>query len=169
MGYKEEIIKQINRLYFDSIEEFREAEARIANDSKFRRIFGKKNYSANIDLLKECKKTANDIRFPVDEIPEEDVDSQEIVKMGMEGIRVFNKLCDSYISLQMTLKKKSEGEDVSYLDFRKSYNETIKKHNEMNEAIRELDLLYAEYTEEEELPDGEYLTYDMIRGSDEEK
>lgn len=169
MDYKQEIIEQINKLYFDSIEEFREAEARIANDSQFRKIFGKKNYGANIELLKRCKKIANDIVFPVDRIPEEDIDSQEIVKQGTEGIRAFNKLCDSYISMQTLLQKKADGEKISYKEFKLSYNDAKEKHNILNETLRDLDILYADYTEEEDLSDVGYMTYDMITGGDEKK
>lgn len=170
MSYKDEIIRQINRLYFDSIEEFREAEARIALDSSFRKIFGKKNYSANIELLKKCKKIANEIEFPEDRIPDDDVDSQQIVNQGKAGIRAFNRLCDSYISMQTMLNRKAEGEKVSYKEYRQVFNETKERHNEMNDVLRELDIIYADYTEEEDLSsDTSYLTYDMIVGSDNDK
>lgn len=165
MDYREEIISAINKFYIDSIEEFREAEARISVDSKFRRIFQKKDYGSNIRLLKSCKNSANRISIPRD-IPEDDLDSQRITDRLRECIRTFVRLCDSYIAMQSALERKSKGEKVSYQDYNEMYRQTRERHAQINENLKELDILYADYTEEGYASDEGYLTYDMIVGKD---
>ena len=168
MDYKREIISAINRFYLESIEEFREAEARIAMDSKFRKMFQKKNYGRNINLLRKCKQKANDIVFP-DDIPEDDTDSRDILHRCRECIRSFGRLCDSYIAMQVMLDSKAQGEKVSYREYNEIYKQSRARHAEMNEKIRELDILYADYTDEGYGADDGYLTYDMIVGGNEKE
>lgn len=171
MDYRQEIISGINSFYIESIEEFREAEARIAVDSQFRRIFKKKDYGANIDLLRRCKAKANDISFP-DDIPDGDTESIDIVHCCRECIRLFGRLCDSYIGMQMTLARKAQGDKVSYKEYNQTYGQTKERHARFNENVRELDILYADYAENaEDSPESDkgYLTYDMIAGGSEEE
>lgn len=168
MTYKQKIIESVNRFYFDCVEEFREAEVRIANDSKFRRIFKKKDYGANIDLLRRCKKKAQSVKFPTGDIPSSDAESKDIVHQCNECIRLFNKLCDAYVQMQTALQQKAQGKDLSYKEYNEIYHRAQKAHAMANSAIRDLDILYADYTEDVEAG-GEYMTYAMLTGEDEEQ
>ena len=169
MGYKDKIINSINSLYFDAIEDFKEAEAKIANDSKFRSFFAKKDYEGNIAMLKRCRRIANEISFPEKEIPQDDHESREIVDQSRECVRCFAKLCDSYIKMQTSLAKKASGEALPYKEYKMIYEQTMKIQAETNAALRELDLLYTDYTEDAGDQDtAGYVTYDMLMGGDED-
>lgn len=148
MEYRKKIVENINRFYVECVEEFREAEQRIANDSKFRRIFQKKDYGANIELLRQCKKASRSIRFPTGDIAAGDGASKEIILHSEGCIRQFNKLCDAYIQLQLALKKKAEGADMSYKEYMEIYRMTQEHHAQMNRELHDLDILYADYTED---------------------
>lgn len=169
MDHRKEILTGIDRFYIECIEEFREAEARIAEDSKFRSMFRKKDYPGNIRILKHCKKVSNNIAFPVDDIPADDPESRQIVDQCRDSIHIFNRLCDSYISLQTALMKKSEGEDLSYGQYHEIYKTTKERHAMMNDSIRALDILYADYAEEGVDAGEGFLTYDMLVGGDKDK
>lgn len=166
MDYRQKIIERIDKFYVEAIEEFREAEAKIISDSRFRRIFQKKDYSGNIKMLKYCKNIASGITFPENEIPQEDGESRDIVKKCRECIRIFGKLCDSYVSMQVALDKKARGENLSYKEYKKIYNQTKEDHDSLNSAIKDLDILYADYMDYSGSSSGGdgYMTYDMIAG-----
>ena len=167
MDYRQKIIDSINRFYVESTEEFREAEARIANDSRFRRIFKKKDYSGNIEMLKRCKSAAGNISFPESEIPSSDRESRAIVDKCKESIRRFRKLCDSYVSMQVSLDKKAKGAELTYKEYKKFYNQAKEDHAVLNMSLKELDILYADYIDNNgtsEPESGEYMTYDMLAG-----
>ncbi len=153
MSYQKKIVQSINKFYVECVEEFREAEQRIANDSKFRRLFQKKNYGANIELLRRCRNVSRSIRFPTGEIEAGDTASRDIILMCESCIRQFNKLCDSYIQLQLALKKKAEGGDMPYKEYIGIYHVTQEHHAKMNSQLHELDIMYADYTEDMEYGD----------------
>lgn len=171
MDLKQQIISTIDEFYTNCVGEFRDAEAQIALDSQFRRLFKKKNYAGNIALLHRCRKRALGLRFPKEQLPEADSPEKELVQQCEECIRRFIELCDSYTSLQTALEKKAEGEDVSYREYNKIYKKTKEHHASVNRSLHELDILYAEYVEEEGGASGggsgEFLTYDdILRGED---
>ncbi|MDO5491575.1 MAG: hypothetical protein Q4F96_04150 [Bacillota bacterium] len=168
MDYRKKIIDSVNRFYFDCVEEFREAEGKIANDSRFRKIFTKKDYGGNIELLRRCRKRTQSVKLPTGDIPRSDDESKEIVHQCNECIRLFNRLCDAYVQMQIALQKKAEGSDLSYKEYMEVYRRTQEAHAAVNASIRELDILYADYTEDESGGDG-YLTYAMLTDEDGEE
>ena len=149
MEYKKKVIRVIDQFYVDCVEEFKEAELKIANDSKFRKIFGKKDYAGNIEILSECKKRARALRFPTGDIPKGDDATKELIRNTEQTIRQFNKLCDAYIQLQKALENKSKGASVSYKEYMEIYHRTQEERIEMNRFLQDLDLLYTDYTEDE--------------------
>ncbi len=161
--YRKKIITAVDRFYFDSLEEFREAEAKIANDSRFRRLFKRKDYKGNIELLRRCKKNANAVKFPTGAIPADDDESRDIVHQCQESIRRFNQLCDAHIRMQSALQDKADGkDDMPYKEYKQIYYHTQECNARMNEAIKELDILYADYAESESAEGQGYMTYDML-------
>ena len=155
--YKKKIIKTVDQFYVDCISEFKEAEMKIANDSKFRRIFKKKDYKGNVEMLRACKKKTRDLRFPTGDIQKGDTESKELIKNTESCIRQFNKLCDSYILLQLALQKKAEGGEMSYKEYMNIYRKTQEDSVAMNEALKELDILYTDYIEDEDYDVYEFL------------
>lgn len=157
MEYKNKIIQTVNQFYVDCIDEFKEAELKIANDSKFRRIFKKKDYGSNIELLRLCKKRARALRFPTGDIPKGDDASKELIRQTEVSIRQFSRVCDAYIQLQLSLQKKAEGGDVPYAEYRKVYSKSQEERIAMNQELKELDILYTDYIEDEDVDVYEFL------------
>ena len=167
MDYKKKIIQVIDTFYVDCIEEFKEAEQRIANDSKFRKIFGKKDYAGNIELLRRCKKQARSLRFPTGDIPKGDQESKDLIRQTEQSIRQFSKVCDAYIQLQTTLEQKSKGANISYKDYMEFYHRTQEERVEMNQYLKDLDIMYTDYTEDEDYEGPyEFLTLADIEAED---
>lgn len=158
MDYKKQVISVVDDFYVNCIEEFKEAELKIANDSKFRRIFQKKDYAGNIEILRACKKEARSLRFPTGDIPKEDGATKELVRRTESCIRVFGRLCDSYIQLQTALQKKAKGSDLSYGAYKEIYYRTQEDRVAMNRELKVLDLLYTDYIEDED-----YDVYEFIK------
>lgn len=156
--YKKKVIDAVDKFYVECIEEFKEAELRIANDSKFRKIFGKKDYSGNIALLRECRKRAQSVKFPTGDLPKGDSASKDLIRQTEVSIRQFNRMCDSYIQMQDALQKKANGASVSYKDYRQVYNRSQEDRIAMNRELKELDLLYTDYIEDED-----YDVYEFIK------
>ncbi len=157
MSDKKKIIAAIDRFYVECVEEFKEAELKITADSKFRSMFRKKDYDSNIDLLRSCKSSSRSIRFPTGDIDKGDEASKELIRQTEHCIRQFNRLCDTYIQLQLALKKKSEGSKLSYKEYMKIYSETQDSRREMNRELKELDILYTDYTEDMDLDVYEFI------------
>ena len=157
MEYKKKIIQVVDRFYVECIEEFKEAELKIVNDSKFRKIFKKKDYKGNIDLLRSCKKQSRSLRFPTGDIPKEDNESKELIRQTESCIRQFGKVCDAYIQMQVTLQQKADGTPVSYKEYKEVYNKSQEERIAMNRELQELDLLYTEYIEDEDYDVYEFL------------
>ena len=157
MEYKKRIIKTIDQFYVECVEEFKEAEIKIANDSKFRRIFQKKDYGSNIEVLRSCKKNTRELKFPTGDIAKGDEASKELIRVTEGCIRQFNRLCDSYIQMQLALQKKANGGNMPYGEYKQIYNRTQEDRVEMNARLQELDLLYTDYIEDEDIEVYEFL------------
>ncbi len=157
MDYKNKIIQTVNQFYVECVEEFKEAELKIASDSKFRTIFRKKDYKGNIELLKGCKKRAQHLKFPTGDIPKGDTDSKELIRLTEGAIRQFNRLCDAYIQMQIALQKKAQGEGVSYAEYKDIYRRSQEESVAMNRQLQELDLVYTDYME-----DADYDVYEFL-------
>ena len=157
MEYKKKIIKVVDRFYVECIEEFKEAELKIANDSKFRTLFRKKDYDGNTELLRTCKDRARSLKFPLSEIPKDDQASRELIRHTELCIRQFNRLCDSYIQMQLALKKKAEGGQMPYKEYKSIYGKSQEDNAAMNKELKELDLLYTDYIEDEDYDVYEFL------------
>ena len=157
MTDKKKLIRVLDQFYVDCVEEFKEAELKIAADSKFRSIFRKKDYDSNVDMLRECKDRARKLRFPTGDIGKGDTQSQELIRQTETCIRRFTRLCDSYIQLQLALKKKSEGGKMSLSEYNEIYRRTQEDNRDMNRELKELDILYTDYIEGEDINVYEFM------------
>ena len=149
MEYKKQLIGRIESFYVDVVEEFKEAELQIMADSKFRSIFKKKDYDGNIAKLRSCKKDAQKIRTTDLQIPKKDKTAAEVVRTFEASIRKFNALCDAYISLQDALKKKAQKQPLKYSEYNEIFRTMKEKREALNEELHELDIIYTDYSYDE--------------------
>ena len=168
MDYRTELMNMINKFNVGSVEEFKEAEMRIVRDSRFRSIRKKKDYDGNIRMIRTVKSKALAIDPKTVQIPEDDVDSQELRHAFEKCLLTFSKVCDAYVQMQSALKEKSQGADISYGQY-KEINDKVKSSRvQLNDTMREMDIIYSNFIEyskgdtEEDLGGVEYKTYDQL-------
>lgn len=151
MSYKKQLVKKIEKFYVEVIEEFKEAELKIMADSKFRNLFRKKNYDGNIDMLRACRKQIFKIDVTDSEIPKKERDKtmEKVIKRYEACLLNFSKLCDAHIQLQEALKRKANKEELSFSEYRDAFNKVQDARNNLNNALHELDIIYTDYTYDE--------------------
>lgn len=151
MDYKKKIIDKVESFYLDVVEEFKESEKQIINDSKFKMIFKKKNYDGNIENLKKCKKMALAIEVDDVDIPSDDKLARQVVKAFEKCLVHFNNLCDCHIRLQMGLKKKAEKtEDMKFSVYKELFQKVQTARNSLNSALHEMDMVYTDFAYDED-------------------
>lgn len=149
MDYKKKLVDKIEMFYVDIVEEFKEAELQIMADSKFTSIFKKKDYDGNIRKLRLCKKQALAVNTDEKGIPEGDKIAREVVRDFEKCLMMFNNLCDSYIQLQLSLKKKAEKEPLKFSEYKEIFNKVQVSRAALNDALHDLDIVYTDYTYDE--------------------
>ena len=157
MAYKEKLIKKVEMFYTDVIDEFKEAEMQIMVDSRFRRLFNKKDYKGHIEKLRNCKKTALAIDTRNLEYPSKDKITAKLVSSLERTIHVFINLCDEYIQLQILLDKKAQKEKIKYSEYKEGYNKISDYRKELNNNLHDLDILYTDYSFDENTSPYKYL------------
>ena len=168
MDYRTELMNMINKFNIESVEEFKEAEMRIVRDSRFSSIRKKKDYSGHVDMLRKVKSHANKLMPKSIKIPENDEQTQNLRKAFERCLVTFSGVCDSYVQMQLALKGKSEGEALSYGQYKEINNKVKHMRARLNEQMQELDVLYADFNEysqmdnSEDLAGVEYKTYDQL-------
>ena len=168
MDYKDQLIERINQFTIGVVEEFKEAEVAIFEDSRFSRIFKNKDYDGHLETIRKCKKNALNLSLKDIEIPEDDVQSKDLVRYTERCIMSFSSVCDAYIQLQLMLRGKAEGEKLGFIEYKKQYKRVEEARKTFNDLLRELDIAYTDYTEDhtDKGSGGEFLTYDDIAGDD---
>lgn len=145
MDYKKQIIGRVESFYVDVVEEFKEAEKQVIADSKFKMIFKKKNYDGNIENLRKCKKMALKIDVDDIEIPADDKLAKQVAKAFEKCLVHFNNMCDCHIRLQMGLKKKADGEDLKFSEYKELFQKVQTARNSLNSALHEMDIHYTDF------------------------
>lgn len=148
MNHKAQIVNIVEKFYVDVVEEFKEAELQIMADSKFKSIFRKKDYDGNIMKLKACKKEA--LCLDTSGIAADDEDARGVLRQLERCLAVFNNLCDVYIQLQTALKSKANKEELSFSSYKKIFDKVQGTRERMNGELHELDIIYTDYTYDEE-------------------
>ena len=137
----------IEEFYSDIIDDFKEAELVIINESKFSTMFKHKDYDRNIKKLRSCKRKC--IIMSTDDIQVEEGDElKESLLKNFERARyAFNTLCDAYIQLQLCLKNKAEGtKKVGYKEYKEIFNRVRTSKDNLNIQLKDLDIDYTDYT-----------------------
>lgn len=147
------LIQRIEHFYIDVVEEFKEAEQQIINDSQFRSIFRKKDYDGNIVKLKACKKLAQEI--DVIDLQIDDSASKAVVENFSRALSAFIALCDAYVQLQVFLKKKALKEEAKLSTYKEIFAKVEQCKTVVNNALHDLDIVYTDYTEDYTLEDGD--------------
>lgn len=158
----------VNKFSIESVEEFKEAEMRIVRDSGFRSIRKKKDYGGHIAMLRKVKSKANRLDPKSVKIPEDDIDATYMRKSFEKCLLTFSAVCDGYVQMQIALKEKSEGADISYGQYKELNNKVKAARVKLNEALDEMNIIYANFTDysytdnNEDLAGVEYKTYDQL-------
>ena len=158
----------VNKFSIESVEEFKEAEMRIVKDSSFRSIRKKKDYGGHIAMLRKVKSKALRLDPKSVKIPEDDIDATYMRKTFEKCLVTFSAVCDGYIQMQMALKDKSEGADLSYGQYKEINNKVKSARAKLNQHLDEMNIIYANFTDysytdnNEDLAGVEYKTYDQL-------
>lgn len=168
MDYRTQLLKMIDKFNVESVEEFKEAEARIVRDSKFTSITKKKDYDGHLRMIRDVKKKAQRIDPKTVEIPEDDLNTIELRKAFEKCLVIFSGVCDSYIQMQTALKEKAEGAPLKFSQYREINSKVRFARASLNENMHEMDILYSEFTDfmegddSEDFEGVEYRTYDSF-------
>ena len=168
MDYRTELVNMINRFNVESVEEFKEAEMLILKDSKFRSIRKKKDYGGHVTMLKKVKGKALRIDPKTVAIPESDKEALQLRKAFEHCLVTFSAVCDSYVQMQLALKEKAEGADISYGQYKEIHNKIRSARAKLNEDMHEMDILYSDFAQFSQADDSEdlggvaYKTYDQL-------
>ena len=168
MDYRTELLNMINKFNIESVEEFKEAEMRIVNDSRFKSIRKKKDYAGNIQMLKKVKSKALRIDPKSVSIPESDKETMQLRKEFEHCLVTFSAVCDGYVQMQLALKEKSEGAKISYGQYKEINNKVRSVRAKLNDNLDEMNILYSNYTDysyedtSDDLAGVEYKTYDQL-------
>ena len=168
MDYRTELLNMVNKFSIESVEEFKEAEMRIVKDSGFRSIRKKKDYVGHIAMLRKVKSKALRLDPKSVQIPEDDIDATYMRKTFEKCLLAFSAVCDGYVQMQIALKEKSEGADISYGQYKELNNKVKAARVKLNDALDEMNIIYANFTDysytdnNEDLAGVEYKTYDQL-------
>lgn len=149
MSDRKNIIEKIEYFYIEIVEEFKEAEQKIINDSQFRSLFRKKDYDGNIALLKDCKGKVLGINIMELKKQAQDPESKEVAQQFGKTLTAFRELCDAHVRLQVFLKKKARKEDAPFSVYKDIFNKVKQCREEVNSQLHQLDILYTDYTEQD--------------------
>lgn len=168
MDYRTELLNMVNKFNIESVEEFKEAELRIARDSKFKSIRKKKDYDGHVQMLRKVKSKALRIDPKSVQIPEDDIETNQLRKAFETCMLTFSAVCDGYIQMQLALKEKSEGAKVSYGQYKELNNKVRSARAKLNDCLDEVNILYSNFTDysyednSDDLAGVEYKTYDQL-------
>lgn len=150
MDYKKQLTETIENFYINTIEEFKELELYLIADSKFKNIFKKKDYDGNLKKLRDCKRSVLKVSTDNIKIPENDGPALEIQTKFEHCILGLIGVCDAYIQLQEALKRKSEGRDLKYSEYKEIFNKVQARRDGLNGCLHELDIVYTDFTAEDD-------------------
>ena len=149
MEDRQSIIDAVESFYVEIIERYKDLERQVAGESRLRTMFKKVDYKARIAKFKELKKKAQSInvkKIKVDKDDELSIDVRD--KLGI-SLSLFIKVIDAQVSCQTFLYKKSEGEKVSTIDYKKMVYNVQRATEELQNGLRSMDAVYANLEEYE--------------------
>ncbi|MDF3001430.1 MAG: hypothetical protein K0Q48_1549 [Bacillota bacterium] len=147
MADQRNIIEAIDSFYGEIIDRYKELERQVASESKIMTIFKKVDYKSRIAKLKEFKKKAQTINLKKIELQPDDEFSIEARDQLGRAITLFVDLINYQVSFQTMLLKKSEGEKVQMVDYRKAVYNVQKATETLQNGLRNMDAVYADLEE----------------------
>ncbi len=149
MSDRKEIIDAVELFYVDIIERYKDLERLIAGESRIITMFRKVDYKSRIAKLKDLKKKVQTVNLKKIKVDEDDELAVEVKdKLGIVH-SLFVKLIDAQVSCQTFLYKKSEGEKMDNIEYKKAvYNVRIATEN-LQDGLRNMDAVYANLEENE--------------------
>ena len=175
MDYRQKLIKMIDTFNVKAVEEFKEIELKIIADS--RSVFKKnKDYAGHIEKLRQCKSTAQKLNPRSIKVPEDDLQCNELKDHFQRCIVIFNALCDAYIQYQTALMNKANGEEkVKFSEIKNFSDKARTAKTTLNQQLNEVNIRYTEFNEmdraeeeDDEIDGIKYMTYEAIKGSEED-
>jgi hypothetical protein len=149
MANRKKIIDAIDSFYEDIIDAYKEMERQIAGESRLLTMFKKVNYKARITKFKDLKKKAQGINVKKIEIDKDDELAAEVREKLAKSVSLFVDIINVQVSFQTLLLKKSEGEKVSMVDYKKAAYNVQKATEALQNALRNMDADYANLEENE--------------------
>lgn len=141
------IINTVDSFYADIIEKYKDLERQVANESSLRNILKKVDYKARIGKFKELKKKAQSINLKKLDIDIEDELSVQVRDKLGRSISQFVTIIDTQVSCQTILYKKSEGEKINTIEYKKAVYNVQKATEALQNGLREMDADYANLEE----------------------
>ncbi|HVI39041.1 MAG TPA: hypothetical protein VM577_00115 [Anaerovoracaceae bacterium] len=149
MADRQHIIEAVDSFYEQIIVKYKDLERQVAGESRIRTMFKKVDYKSRIARFKDLKKKAQNISLKKIKIDEADELSVEVRdKLGI-STSLFVRLIDAQVSCQTFLSKKSEGEKLSNIDYRKAVYNVQKATEELQNGLRNMDAVAANLEENE--------------------
>lgn len=147
MADQRNITQAIDSFYEEIINRYKELERQVASESKILTIFKKVDYKSRIAKLKELKKKAQAINLKKIEIQQDDEFALNARDQLGRSIALFVDLINFQVSFQTMLFKKSEGEKVQMVDYRKAVYNVQKATETLQNGLRNMDAVYANLEE----------------------
>lgn len=149
MADRQNVINAVDSFYEEIIEKYKDLERQVANESRLLNIFKKVDYKARISRLKELKKRAQSINLKKIDIDNEDELAVQVRDKLGRSISLFVSIIDAQVSCQTILYKKSEGEKINTIDYKKAVYNVQTKTETLQNGLREMDADYANLEEYE--------------------
>lgn len=149
MAERQKIIEAVDSFYEEIIEKYKDLERQIAGESRILTMFKKVDYKARITKFKELKKKAQSINVKKIEIDETDELAVQVRDKLGRSASLFASIIDAQVSCQTFLYKKSEGQKIQVIDYKKSVYNVQKATEALQNGLREMDADYANLEEYE--------------------
>ncbi|MDD3169215.1 MAG: hypothetical protein PHC91_07125 [Eubacteriales bacterium] len=147
MADRQGIVDEVESFYVEIIERYKDMERQVAGESRLLTMFKKVDYKARISGFKDLKRKAQSINVKKITIEEADELSADVRdKLGI-ALSLFVKLIDAQVSCQTFLLKKSKGEKLSTIDYKKAVYRVQKTTEELQNGLRNMDAVYANLEE----------------------
>ena len=141
----EQMKKYMDTFNFEMLEEYRKITFKIKQESGFLGIFKKKLYGRHIEKMIALRKQIK--KMKPEEIETSDPVIADIGALLAKALERFDRLLGAQINLQELLKRKSEGEKIKMSECSPWVKMVNDDTDEMNKAIRKLDVRYADFLE----------------------
>ena len=149
MADRQNIINAVDSFYENIIEKYKDLERQVANESRLLNILRKVDYKARISKFRELKKNVQNINLKKIDLDNDDELAVQVRDKLGRSISLFVSIIDSQVSCQTILYKKSEGEKINTIEYKKAVYNVQKATEVLQNGLREMDADYANLEEYE--------------------